>query len=192
MCAPALVATPMLLKLSLATSVATAAAGFAAQAKASSDQGKFQNSQYKRNAANAIESFEGMVQSGNERLVQEAAAASVQSRENARGADEMVGVATARSAAGGVGGVTASELQENFLRLEAENENVIRTNLSWARDQMGNEFKGFSAGTRDRIASATPGPINRPNVLGLLTSIGGSFLDYGIAKNGLPQKVVVP
>lgn len=183
MCLPAAALAPAL----LATSVVSSVGGFVGQAMQANAQGKFQRSQYAAVSKEAAESYSDQVAAGNEQLAQESAAVARQSLLNAREGDQGAGIAAVRAAAGNVGGVTAAELVNEFDMLTAENENILRTNLAWSRDQMGRNFQGVQAQAQSRITSAAPSPIAGPNVFGLLTDLGSGFLNYQINQRVLKE-----
>ena len=179
MCLPAVAAAPLL----LGTSIGSSVLGFIGADQQAKSQQRFQNSRYAQNAESALKSYENQLRLGHERVSQEEIAAGDRSRKNAFDADQQVGRARVTSASSGVTGQSAAELVSEFRRIEADNENAIRTNLQWQREQMGEQFKGLHAGTLDRIASATPQPVARPNPLALALSIGGSLLENQVRVN---------
>lgn len=183
MCEP--ISATTALTLGAASSVASAGAGFIAQGQQAKAESKYQNALYNQTAEQALASLRDQVTLGNRQLQQDAAAASQQSLGNARDGNQGRGIATVRAAAGGVGGVTADELVDNFTRLESENENIIRTNLAWQREQMGEQYKGMTAQAQSRITGATPRPISGPSPFALVSDLSSSFLDYHINKKAL-------
>lgn len=189
MCLPAAAAAPAL----LATSVGSSVLGFVGQSQAASAEQAYQNSRYAATTEAALDSYVNQLRLGQERIAQEEARAGNQSIENAREGSRAEGSAVVASAAGGVGGVTASELTREFRMIEAENENAIRTNLEWTRDQIGEQFVALQSGAQSRISAAAPRPVAQPSPLALALDIGGSLLaNQSRAINNTPDGDALP
>lgn len=150
----------------------SSAVGFAGQQQQASAQQRFQNQRAESVQKAALEAYTSQIGAGQERIAQEARASSDRSLENARSGAAARGTVRASAASRGVAGSTVDELSDDFLRLEAENEAVIRDNLEMTVAQMGRDFQGLQAGAQNRISAAQPQPVFGPSPFALALQMG--------------------
>lgn len=168
-----------------AISIASAAAGYAAQSSAASQQKDYQQKMFDETRKAAITDRNFQSQQVFNRLEQDRAATSQQATENAAAAAQAKGTAYANFAERGMAGNTLQSLLGEFDRQQSANGYVLQTNYAWKSQQASEDLQSIGAGTASRIAGATPQPVAGPSALAAGLSIAGGVLsayDTGMAR----------
>lgn len=171
MCLPAVLAVA-----STAVSIGSTVASYAAQSQAANAQAKFQNKQYSQNAEIAKANYLRGLGQLSLRLQQSRAADATDALQNALAASSARGSTAAQAAERGVDGNSVMALMNEYTAIEAFNRNVISTNADWQERQAYEEALALEAQAKGQIASATPAPVQRPNLFAAGLTIGGDLL----------------
>jgi len=142
------------------------------QSQAAAAQQKYQNRMYTETAKSAAASYKRSTGQMQNRLNQEHASSSQQQQHNAITAKQAKGRLVTAAGEAGISGNTVDMLLADFERQQAQNAFNIDQNYDWTELQATEQMFGMQAEAKSRIASATPGPVQMPSIIGTALQIG--------------------
>lgn len=173
--------------LTAATSVGTAALGFAGQMAQANAQSAYQErlaearqQQMEQNRDLAIRSMHQQVATQNQQLYQQHAAASQKAQNVQREGLERRAAMELAAMEAGVGGNNVQTLADNFRRRESEWQSSLDRQLSWQTQQAAIDRQAMKLQADGRIQSVqpyTPQPVVQPSPFSLALGLGRAGLD---------------
>jgi hypothetical protein len=160
-------------------SAATAATSYAAQSSSANAQAEYQNEVYTRTRGLATEDYLREAQVLGVHSIQDQAAVSEQAVQNRIAQYQGEGGAAATLADRGIDGNSVHLLMSDYERLGALNDSNIVTNFQNRQTQLEQEVGALKSEAANRIAGATPRPVDTPSLLGtslqIATGLTGAY-----------------